>query len=196
MLGRAYLAFSLAVALAGAPTLAHATGDVPASKRTVLGKYLTAKEAHDRVAAGKEKVLFLDVRTTGELMFVGGAEEVDAVIPFAEVRQPMVWDDKAGRFAMAANPSFLQSVDAALAKKGLSKTDTVMVMCRSGDRSAKAVNMLAAAGYTEAWSVYDGFEGEVSKDGRRSVNGWKNAGLPWSYKLDKSKFMLGSAPEK
>jgi hypothetical protein len=35
--------------------------------------------------------------------------------------------------------------------------------------------------------VVYGFEGELSDKGRRTVNGWKNAGLPWSYELDKSK---------
>jgi ParB family chromosome partitioning protein len=28
---------------------------------------------------------------------------------------------------------------------------------------------------------------EGPKAGQRAVNGWKNAGLPWSYKLDKAK---------
>jgi hypothetical protein len=35
--------------------------------------------------------------------------------------------------------------------------------------------------------VVDGFEGDMSKDGRRAVNGWKNAGLPWSYQLAREK---------
>ncbi|MBK7659957.1 MAG: hypothetical protein IPJ28_12760 [Betaproteobacteria bacterium] len=29
--------------------------------------------------------------------------------------------------------------------------------------------------------------GDMSKAGRREVNGWKNADLPWSYKLTKEK---------
>ena len=48
-------------------------------------------------------------------------------------------------------------------------------------------NRLAEDGFTQVWSVVDGFEGDMSKDGRRSVNGWKNAGLPWSYKLEKAR---------
>ena len=36
-------------------------------------------------------------------------------------------------------------------------------------------------------SVMNGFEGELSDKGRRSLNGWKNDGLPWSYELDKAK---------
>lgn len=36
-----------------------------------------------------------------------------------------------------------------------------------------------------------GVEGDTVKNGpkagQRAVNGWKNAGLPWTYKLDKTK---------
>jgi rhodanese-related sulfurtransferase len=63
-------------------------------------------------------------------------------------------------------------------------------MCRSGDRSARAANLLIDAGFTNVWNQIEGFEGDMSKDGRRTVNGWKNAGLPWTYKLDKSKLAM------
>lgn len=35
--------------------------------------------------------------------------------------------------------------------------------------------------------MYDGFEGDMSKEGRRTVNGWKNANLPWGYSLDQAR---------
>lgn len=194
MLGRIYVALAFAVLVAGTSAVGAATQDVPGSKRTALEKYLTAKEAYDQVKAEREKVLFVDVRTVGEVMFVGHAEETDAFVPFVEVVHPLTWDDKAGRFALKPNTSFVSNVDAALAKKRLSKADKVFVMCRSGDRSAKAVNLLAAHGYSNAWSVYDGFEGDMSKEGRRSINGWKNSDLPWSYKLDKAKFLMDLSP--
>ncbi|MDJ0876775.1 MAG: hypothetical protein QNJ02_15990, partial [Desulfobacterales bacterium] len=65
-----------------------------------------------------------------------------------------------------------------------------LVMCRSGGRSAAAVNTLAKAGYKQVYNIVDGFEGDALKipgsynNGRRIVSGWKNAGLPWTYKLD------------
>jgi rhodanese-related sulfurtransferase len=35
-------------------------------------------------------------------------------------------------------------------------------------------------GYTRAYNVANGFEGELDAHGHRnSVNGWKAAGLPW-----------------
>jgi rhodanese-related sulfurtransferase len=67
----------------------------------------------------------------------------------------------------------------------------VIIYGRSGDRSAAAANLLAEAGMKNVYSVVDGFEGDLAKDGpkagQRAVNGWKNAGLPWSYTLDKKK---------
>lgn len=60
-------------------------------------------------------------------------------------------------------------------------------MCRSGDRSARAVNLLKDAGFTTVYSVIDGFEGDMAPQGRRTVNGWKNPGLPWTCKLEKAK---------
>ena len=78
-----------------------------------------------------------------------------------------------------------------MAEKGLGKGDVVILICRSGDRSSRAINQqLADSGYTQVYSVVDGFEGDLSKDGRRSVNGWKNAGLPWAYRMDRSKVYL------
>jgi rhodanese-related sulfurtransferase len=69
-------------------------------------------------------------------------------------------------------------------------------MCRSGGRSAKAVDLLAAAGYTRVYNVIDGVEGDKVNDpasayfGKRMVNGWKNRGLPWTYDVDPGKVLL------
>ena len=52
--------------------------------------------------------------------------------------------------------------------------------------SASAANALANVGYTNVWSLVEGFEGDKDSAGMRAVNGWRNAGLPWSYKLKPS----------
>ena len=86
---------------------------------------------------------------------------------------------------------FLRQYARQNAEKGLGKNDVIILMCRSGDRSSRAINQqLADSGYTQVYSVVDGFEGDMSKEGRRTVNGWKNAGLPWTYKMDRSKIYL------
>ena len=73
----------------------------------------------------------------------------------------------------------------------MTKNDTIIVMCRCGDRRSLTANILTDLGYKKVYSVVEGYEGDMAKDGpnkgRRMINGWKNDGLPWSYDLDKAK---------
>jgi rhodanese-related sulfurtransferase len=83
------------------------------------------------------------------------------------------------RPVMPLNENFVAEVE-----KRYKKTDTILVMCRSGGRSAAAVNMLAEAGFSNIHNVTDGFEGDADRNGGRTRNGWKNSDVPWTYKLD------------
>lgn len=189
----------LAAAAAGAigllirPGLAQAAVDpatVPEPKRTKAGRYLMAADvpAFIQAQGGAGKVLFLDLRTRAEAMYVGMATGIDALVPFVEHQELMTdWDAQRGMYRLEPLQDFVPEVNRRLAQKGLAKADTVVLICRSGDRSSRGANRLADDGYTQVWSVVDGFEGDVGKDGRRSVNGWKNAGLPWSYKLERDR---------
>ena len=56
--------------------------------------------------------------------------------------------------------------------------------------AVRAVEKLAEAGFSRVYNQHEGFEGDLSPEGRRSVNGWRNAGLPWTFKPDKAKFYL------
>jgi rhodanese-related sulfurtransferase len=167
---------------------------VPSSKRTKPGLYLDAKEAHDMKQQLGDKLLFVDIRTRGEIIYTGVATGVDAYIPMFEHPPNAAWDEKAGRFQLEPNKDFEKEIARRAASKGLGKTDPIVLICRSGDRSGRAATQLAEAGYTQVYTVVDGFEGDIAKDGasagKRVVNGWKNAGLPWSYRLEKEKFYL------
>jgi rhodanese-related sulfurtransferase len=60
------------------------------------------------------------------------------------------------------------------------KNKTVVLLCRSGQRSVDAGNALEAAGFTDVVNVLHGFEGDLdAKFHRSSVNGWRFDGLPW-----------------
>jgi rhodanese-related sulfurtransferase len=187
---------ALAIAfLAAAPFLpttaaAAATDKVPEAKQTRSGLYLQAKEVPAFIAqqGGTQKVLFLDLRTRAEAMFVGMADGLDGLVPFVELQELMTdWDTQRGAYKLEPFQDFVPEVSRRLQLKGLSKNDVVILICRSGDRSARGANRLAEDGYTQVYSVIDGFEGDMSPEGRRAVNGWKNAGLPWNYRLDKAK---------
>ncbi|RXK82722.1 sulfurtransferase [Chlorobaculum sp. 24CR] len=164
-------------------------GALPKSKQTTAGKYLSAQDAYEMVVKNPGKALFVDVRTPAEIVYVGIADQVSLNIPY-ELDDFSAWDDKKNHYKMNVNPDFTRKVDDAMTAKGLGKSDPVILMCRSGGRSASAADLLTKAGYTNVYSVYDGFEGDKNKEGRREVNGWQNSGLPWSYKLDKQKAYL------
>jgi rhodanese-related sulfurtransferase len=179
------------LALAGGSTAAAVNpATVPEPKRSKVGLYLEAKDVPAFIDAngGSTKVLFLDVRTRTEAMFVGMPTTVDALVPFVEVQELMSdWDPQRGAYKLEPMQDFVPEVSRRLQAKQLTKADTVVLMCRSGDRSGRAATRLAEDGYTKVYSVVDGFEGDLSAEGRRDVNGWRKAGLPWSYKLDKAK---------
>ena len=155
------------------PALAGATP--PKGSQTILGKYVTAKEAYEKYSADPDSVHILDVRTLGEYIFVGHAPmavniPLRFLAPGITVRNSPV---------MPRNEHFVDEVE-----KRYGKTDTILVMCRSGGRSAAAVNMLAEAGFSNVYNITDGFEGDADKNGHRTINGWKNSGIPWTYELN------------
>lgn len=172
----------LLLAAAFAVPAPAAAPDLPKEKRTALGLYATAAEAYEMWKAGPAKVKVLDVRTTEEYIFIGHPAMAWNV-PFAV--QSYEWDGERKHFAMKPNPDFVAQIKAIAAPE-----DTILVLCRSGGRSARAVNLLAEAGYKHAYTVTDGMEGDLVDDpesvfhGKRMKNGWKNAGLPWTYDLD------------
>ena len=95
------------------------------------------------------------------------------------------WNEEKKDYDLQDNPDF-----EAQAKKKFAQSDTIMVMCRSGHRSAMSVNRLTKGGFTNVYNIIDGFEGDKIKDeesylnGKRMKNGWKNSGAPWTYDLD------------
>jgi len=169
--------------------LAIEAASVPELKRTQLGLYLTSAEAYE--TATKEKLLFLDVRTRAEVNFLGIPTVADANIPYMEMDNMYSWDEKKGVFKLEHNSGFMTEVQQRLKQKGLDTNAKIIVLCRSGDRSAKAADLLAKSGYKNVYSVVDGYEGDVAKEGdrkgQRAVNGWRNTNLPWTYSLAKEK---------
>lgn len=183
-----------ALAVVYGPAQAFDAAAVPVSKQTTAGRYLDAREAYALKQKLGAKALFVDVRTRYEVSYLGMPTVADANIAYVEHPDDAPWDDKAGRFKLDINSDFAAELGRRMAAKGLGKSDVVILMCRSGDRSARAATLLTQLGYANVSSVVDGFEGDVAtsgpKQGQRVVNGWKNADLPWSYKLDKERMTM------
>jgi rhodanese-related sulfurtransferase len=98
------------------------------------------------------------------------------------------YDPKRQTYKLELNPDFPLAFSQYISDHGLGKDSKVVLMCRSGSRSAKAANLLADMGYKNVYSLVDGFEGDKLKEGpnkgKRLANGWKNSNLAWSYKID------------
>jgi rhodanese-related sulfurtransferase len=165
---------------------------VPEEKLTSLGLYVTAREAYEMWKADPEHVKVLDVRTFEEYVLIGHAE-MAANVPLAFPSYK--WDAKKGNYSIAINTDFIAHVS-----ERFQPDDTILAMCRSGGRSAMAINALSKAGFTKAYNIIDGFEGDKVEDpesvhhGMRMRNGWKNSS-PWTYRLNPDLVWLPSGAE-
>lgn len=151
-------------------------------KLTTLGKYATSVEAYEMWKANPEKVKIIDCRTPEEYVFVGHAPMAYNVPSMLWIDK---WNDEKKNYEMKDNPDF------EVRMKEISPPDgVIMVMCRSGHRSAASVNRLAKAGFTNVYSIIDGFEGDKIAEedsffkGKRLKNGWRNSIAPWTCDLD------------
>jgi rhodanese-related sulfurtransferase len=104
----------------------------------------------------------VDVRTRAEWDYVGrvpGAVQIE-------------WQTYPGG---QPNPEFLTELRAQVDREAL-----VMFLCRSGARSHAAAIAATASGFTQAFNVLEGYEGDKDAEGHRNtVGGWRAAGLPW-----------------
>ncbi len=166
---------------------------LPEKKQTPQALYVNAIQAHQIKMQDPENVFLVDVRTQGEIEFLGIADIADVNIPYM-FNDLSEWDTKKYRYLKEPNSNFSITLREKLEKAGLDKNNTILLMCRSGTRSSKAANLLYQLGYTKAYTVVDGFEGDKVKagphKGQRLVNGWKNANLPWSYKPTEQKVYI------
>ena len=168
------------------------TAELPKGKQTTLGLYVTAREAYEKWQAAPDQVKIIDVRTPEEYLFVGHPTMAWKIPVAVQLYQ---WDAEKKQYPMKLLPDFVSRVQA-VAKPD----DTLLVMCRSGGRSAIAVNMLAKAGFTKAYNVIDGMEGDANADSDQVAQaqplkeGWKNSGCPWTKKLTPERMVLPKTP--
>ncbi|MEQ5801405.1 rhodanese-like domain-containing protein [Halomonas sp. H10-9-1] len=175
---------ALAALLAAGPALAE---EAAAYRETQLGLYVNAAEAWELMQENERAVL-IDVRDPVEIKFTGFAEPTDIHVPWVLADRDG-FDAEARTWPMVKNPDFAEQMRAELEALGVAEDDPIIVMCRSGStRSAPAADAIAEMGFSEVYSVTDGFEGgkleEGDSKGVRAVNGWRNSGLPWSYEVD------------
>lgn len=117
------------------------------------------------------KAQLVDVRTAAEWNYVG----LPDLASLNRRVHCIAWQNFPGGMQ---NPSFAAETGAAL---GADKDITVLFLCRSGARSRAAAIAMTGMGYTKAFNIAGGFEGDLDGDRHRGqTNGWKAAGLPWT----------------
>ena len=112
----------------------------------------------------------VDVRSIAEYVLIGHPDGACSV-PFT------FWNEN--KAAFESNEKFAEDL-----KSRFKPEDTLIFICRSGGRSLRAAQAAGRAGFATTYSVRQGFEGELDAAGHRTVGGWKNVGLPWTYKVD------------
>lgn len=129
------------------------------------------KQAWEVISSNSGAVL-VDCRTQSEWVFVG-------VPDLSELGKQVVFVEWQKFPAMDKNESFAEELDA----QGVSPDQTVLFICRSGQRSKAAAIEMTSLGFRECFNVSGGFEGpsDASKH-RGTVDGWKALGLPWIQK--------------
>ncbi|MFV5514179.1 rhodanese-like domain-containing protein [Acinetobacter gerneri] len=107
-------------------------------------------------------VVLVDVRTNEERKFVGYIPESVHI----------AW---ATGTAFNRNPRFLKELE-----NKVGKDKTILLLCRSGKRSALAAEAAFNAGFQNIYNILEGFEGDLNKNNQRNqINGWKTHQLPW-----------------
>jgi rhodanese-related sulfurtransferase len=130
---------------------------------------ITPVDAWSLVVAGA--AILVDVRSAEERKFVGQAPNtVPNILHVA-------W---ATGTALTRNPRFVRELEAKINEAKLNKDQAVLLLCRSGKRSAEAARAATKAGFTQAFNVLEGFEGDIDTQQQRGrLGGWRFHGLPW-----------------
>ncbi|MFC5550832.1 rhodanese-like domain-containing protein [Massilia aerilata] len=127
---------------------------------------VTPQEAY-ALLQSDPRVKLVDVRTNAERDWIGRP-----AVPEAQ-HGAVQWTLYPGG---APNPDFATQL-----QQTADKEDVVLFLCRSGVRSRHAARVATELGYTDAFDILEGFEGDRDAEGhRKTVGGWCKAGLPWT----------------
>ncbi|HSE39441.1 MAG TPA: rhodanese-like domain-containing protein [Acidobacteriota bacterium] len=124
-------------------------------------KEVSAEEAN-QIMQNDPTVIYLDVRTT---------QEFDQGHPLRAVNIPIM--SMVPGMGMVPNAEFVSVVEA-----NIPKDANVLVGCKSGGRSARAVEILSQLGFQNLANVRSGFVGAMDMTGRIVEPGWSLLNLP------------------
>jgi rhodanese-related sulfurtransferase len=174
-----------AQAVADAPCLARVADRAAVAACASVGKAASISPGLAAIAKAEHgrAVLLLDVRSHAEAAFGGQLPQADALVPFAEVAQPLRWDSASGSLALERMASFAGLVEATVAVLDGDHDTPLLLVCRNGGVAEQAAVVLRAQGFKYVTAVQGGIDGSQSDDGPQYA-GWKAAGLPWLAQAD------------
>lgn len=118
--------------------------------------------------------VLIDVRTIAEWAYVGLPD-------LSTIGKRPVLVEWQGFPDDRLNTAFVERLTEALTPIGADRDSELLFICRSGQRSLKAAQAMAAAGYARCRNVVEGFEGPLDPNRHRGqLGGWKAKGLPWA----------------
>ncbi len=118
----------------------------------------------------KPNSLLIDVRSSMEFLFVGHPK---GAVHIAWIDEPD-WDINAN-FVTEIRKLVLGGV---CGEDG--QTPAIILICRSGNRSLEAGQLLLKSGLSNVFNIDEGFEGELNEQHQRStLGGWRFHQLPW-----------------
>jgi len=133
-------------------------------------QHISATEAFELMQK-EPSTAFIDVRSDMEYLFIGH--------PNGSVNIP--WIDEPD---FVINPDFEREVRKLILGGVIASSAhdsvPVVLICRSGNRSEEAGNLLIEHGFKHVYNIAHGFEGELDEAHHRStIGGWRFDGLPW-----------------
>ena len=130
---------------------------------------ITSKEAFKLIQEQPNAIL-VDVRATMEFLMIGHPA---GAIHIAWLDEPD-WEP---------NPNFVRQIRELILGGVICSNDgclPILLICRSGNRSFEAGEVLVKAGLKNVYNISDGFEGPRDDNHHRgTVAGWRFEGLPW-----------------
>lgn len=106
--------------------------------------------------------VIVDVRTRAEWDWVG---RVPGAVEIEWVEYP----------DMTRNPNFVAAL-----RRQVDTEALVLFLCRSGVRSRSAASIALESGFSAAYNILEGFEGDKDPQNHRgNLGGWRFHGLPW-----------------
>jgi len=145
----------------------------PSQWKMPEGDYAGDVSSQDAWAAlsSDTAAVLVDVRTEVEWTLIGKPDLADLG------KEPIYlqWVTMQG-----PNQDFVGELKAALEERNVASDAPIYFMCQSGGRSKIAAMQCTELGYSAAYNMAEGFEGDLDENQHRnSVSGWKVAGLPW-----------------